>query len=229
MVCTWLGSTSALAQRTLEPPQLTITELSYQDSVVITYDLKTSEPELEFNVTPYYLDTTGNRQWITTHVWGDVGDTITTGAQKQIVWNYYRAFPDGYKGTMELGLAYELIPPPATLPLSKERYRRGTAVNIPLDATQPWYFHLIDESRISHQQGQLEGEYTQIKLSNNLPLHGTYRIRVEDAQGHIAYTPSFTVRRHFPLGAIIGVPVVATGVGLYFIFRKDRLPEPHTF
>ncbi len=198
--------------------------------VKVQYDLKATEPRLLFRVTPYYIDSTGQK--VRMHeVQGDIGEDIPAGRNKTFVWEIAREFFQ-YSAPMQIVIIKDTIPPKADIILPKDKYRRTAKITLEKEALRgiPRY-HIIDENRQVRSQGHLknEGDEWQLTLPNILSRSEAYRVRIWNADGIPYYTSPFYVKRKIPLSVqIAGAALVVSGV-LYLILKPKEpevLPEP---
>nr|WKN35086.1 hypothetical protein K4G66_22165 [Tunicatimonas sp. TK19036] len=229
---TLMGGISAYAQKSLNPIRDTITNITVEDEITITYDLEVTDPALRYKVAPYYIDQDGNRQPITEYVRGSLGDTISAGYQKQIFWNHLRALPNEMGGMINIEIDLDVSPIP-TLSLEQTIYTRGTKkLSLSLGMRQEPYYYILDENWIPYDEGPLESSTTQIRLPASLPLDHSFRIRVDDPRSRTAYTPLFTVKRKIPKAVLYPV-IGASAIVAAWIIKKsvepDPLPPPHDF
>jgi len=193
--------------------------------IKVQYDLQATEPGLLFRVTPYYLDSTGQKVRIY-EVQGDIGEDIAAGMNKTFVWKIARELSQ-YADSMQIALTKDTLPPKADIFLPKDKYRRTAKIlleNPELNGT-PRY-HVIDENRQIISQGQLKKKKDkwQLVLPNTLSRSEAYRARIWNADGIPYYTSTFNAKRKIPLSVqIAGAALLVSGV-LYLIF-KPKEPE----
>lgn len=199
--------------------------------VQITYDLQSDEPDLLFNITPYYLDSLEERHQMY-KVEGDAGDSISLGDEKTIHWFYHREVKV-YEGDMKVELVYEVLPPKVAIPLKQQVFRRASNIHLEKEQISGIRYEVVDSQRQPVFEGKLKDKDNnqKLKLPHNLPLTQDYRIRIwNDANKAPLYTSVFNVKRNIPwvlralgLGIMIG--------GVYYFLKPqptDELPAPYT-
>jgi len=196
--------------------------------IQITYDLLAAEAGLSFTVTPYYLDSLGSKHKIQ-KAEGDLGANVSAGQHKSIRWYYHRELTS-YRGSMQIELTYQLIPPYSSVFLAKKEYKRKAKLALNTSYPSEVSYDIIDSKRRVHSRGKLPAKQTDIRLPK-LALDEEYRIRFWQSEQQAAYSSHFRAKRRFSLG------LRAVGIGLsvaafaYFILKPEEnneLPMPFT-
>lgn len=195
--------------------------------VQITYDLQAKEAGLLFNITPYYLDSLGERHPMR-KVDGDTGHNIEKG-KKQIQWYYHREL-NNYQGDLKVELAYEVVAPKVAIPLDQQEYRRASKLVVSNQYAYGSHYEIVNTKRKKVAEGNLihKGQAQSLKIPAKLALTDTYRLRVwTDAQAPPLYTSDFKVKRRIPwLLRAVGAGLILGAT--YYILQpnNDELPLP---
>lgn len=196
----------------------------------IYYTLEHAEPEAQFRITPYYVDSLGNQHRMH-EVSGDVGSGVTAGNHKLIEWKFLRDL--GPSGGSIMRIALELAPMPSTaaLSLARKKYRRTGKIIVPPEQSPGARYELLDSDREVVTEGTWnknpKGYY--LRLPRSLPIAENYQLRTWNEQGQPIYSSPFAIQRNIPLFAQVGGAALAAGTILYFLLHdaNEELPDPN--
>lgn len=201
----------------------------YLNRIEVEYDLRATEPGLQFRVTPYYIDGAGNRIRIY-KVTGDIGAEVSAGIKKTFVWNFAREL-DEYADIMKIAIQKDTLHPKSAIALRKDKYRKTAKMRMELSnpGNTPRY-EIIDSTRQIIEHGPLvkKQKKWQLTVPKTLSRDEIYRVRVWNSQEKPFYTTNFSVRRRIPLSwPIVGTALVAGGIWyLLSIDQPKELPSP---
>lgn len=194
----------------------------------IYYSLQGNEPGLPYKITPYYVDSLGDRhliRWVS----GDVGPGVEAGEDKVIVWESRREL-EHYQGAMRIALEHAVMPQSVELQLPRKSYRRAGKVTVPWDRSLGPRYELLgsDQEVLSTGTWNETSRGYQLKLPRTLPLSQQYQIRIPNEKGLPAYSFPFTVQRRIPLAVQIGGVGLVVGTVLYLLLQdsSEELPAP---
>jgi hypothetical protein len=184
------------------------------EKIIVHYDLDDSNPNNEYQINLFA--STNNYGTPMAKVTGDVGNEITHGLNKKIIWNIKEELGP-YKGKLAVEVRGRVFVPVAKLTglSTRSKFKRGKTHTIAWKpgSTNPIHIELMKGGqRVSGELNQPNNGSFSMFIPEHASIGSDYTIRITDARNSedVVNSQPFAVSRKIPLLLKV-VPVAAVG------------------